>query len=88
VRLEKLGELKKSTSSGTQTDGLPVCSIVPQQITLPRNSYVKLKSYTLLNFFVILIGSSMRDAKHSPAASAEVKKMWIYASTAPYAFMA
>jgi hypothetical protein len=29
-----------------------------------------------------------READHSPPASAEVKKMWIYTSTLPYAFMA
>jgi hypothetical protein len=29
-----------------------------------------------------------READHSPPTSAEVKKMWIYASTPPYAFMA
>jgi hypothetical protein len=29
-----------------------------------------------------------REAFHSPPASAEVKKMWIYTSTPPYAFMA
>jgi hypothetical protein len=29
-----------------------------------------------------------REAGHSPPASAEVKKMWIYTSTAPYTFMA
>jgi hypothetical protein len=28
------------------------------------------------------------DADHSPPTSAEVKKMWIYTSTFPYAFMA
>jgi hypothetical protein len=28
-----------------------------------------------------------RGADHSPPASAEVKKMWIYTSTPPYAFM-
>jgi hypothetical protein len=28
-----------------------------------------------------------READHSPSASAEVKKMWISASTPPYAFM-
>jgi hypothetical protein len=36
VRLEGLGKLKKSTSSGTRTDDLPACSIVPQPTTLPR----------------------------------------------------
>jgi hypothetical protein len=35
VRLEGLGKLKKSTSSGTQTSDLLACSIVPQQTTLP-----------------------------------------------------
>jgi hypothetical protein len=29
-----------------------------------------------------------READHSPAASSEVKKMWIYTSTPPCAFMA
>jgi hypothetical protein len=29
-----------------------------------------------------------READHSPPASTEVKKMWIYTSTPPYAFMA
>jgi hypothetical protein len=29
-----------------------------------------------------------READHSPPAIAEVKKMWIYTSNTPYAFMA
>jgi hypothetical protein len=29
-----------------------------------------------------------READYSPPASSEVKKMWIYTSTPPYAFMA
>jgi hypothetical protein len=29
-----------------------------------------------------------READYSPPASAEVKKMWIYTSIPPYAFMA
>jgi hypothetical protein len=29
-----------------------------------------------------------READHSPPTSAKVKKMWIYTSTPPYAFMA
>jgi hypothetical protein len=28
------------------------------------------------------------EADHSPPASAEIKKLWIYTSTPPYAFMA
>jgi hypothetical protein len=31
---------------------------------------------------------AVREADHSPPTSAEVKKMWIYTSTPPYAFMA
>jgi hypothetical protein len=34
MRLEGLGKLKKSTSSGTQTGNLPACSIVPQPTML------------------------------------------------------
>jgi hypothetical protein len=29
-----------------------------------------------------------REANHSPPASADVKKIWIYTSTPPYAFIA
>jgi hypothetical protein len=29
-----------------------------------------------------------REVDHSPPTSAKVKKMWIYTSTPPYAFMA
>jgi hypothetical protein len=36
VRLEGLGKLKKSTSSGIRTGDLPACTIVPQATTLPR----------------------------------------------------
>jgi hypothetical protein len=35
VRLERLGKLKKCTSSGTRTGDLPACSIMPQPTTLP-----------------------------------------------------
>jgi hypothetical protein len=36
VGLKVLGQLKKSTSSGTRTGDLPTCSIVSQPTTLPR----------------------------------------------------
>jgi hypothetical protein len=36
VRLEGLGQLKKSTSSGTRTGDLPAFNVVPQPTTLPR----------------------------------------------------
>jgi hypothetical protein len=32
--------------------------------------------------------AARREADHSPPASADVKKMWIYISTFPYAFTA
>jgi hypothetical protein len=35
-----------------------------------------------------LVKRQGRDADHSPPASVEVKIMWIYTSTPPYAFMA
>jgi hypothetical protein len=34
------------------------------------------------------IKQKRHEANHSPLTSAEVKKMWIYTSTPPYAFMA
>jgi hypothetical protein len=34
------------------------------------------------------IKRSGREADHSPPTSAEVKKMWLYTTTPPYAFMA
>jgi hypothetical protein len=34
------------------------------------------------------IKQPVREADHSPPTSTEVKKMWIYTSTPPYAFMA
>jgi hypothetical protein len=36
MKLEDLGKLKISTSSGLEPATLPVCSIVPQPTTLPR----------------------------------------------------
>jgi hypothetical protein len=43
VRLEGLGKLKKSTSSGIQTGDLPACSIVPQPTTLLRAPDLKFR---------------------------------------------
>jgi hypothetical protein len=36
VRLEGLGQLKKSTTLGLEPRDLPACSIAPQPTTLPR----------------------------------------------------
>jgi hypothetical protein len=41
VRLEGLGQLKKSTSSGTRTSDLLACSIVPQP-TMPEHTVANL----------------------------------------------
>jgi hypothetical protein len=41
-------------------------------------------------FYPIYTGGKAagREAEHSPPASAEIKKMWIYTSTPTYAFIA
>jgi hypothetical protein len=52
VRLEGLGKLKKSTSSGLD---LPACSIVPQPTTLPRapnNALTYSNGSTKFQFYV------------------------------------
>jgi hypothetical protein len=36
MRLEGLGQLKKSNDIGNRTRHLPACNIVPQSTTLPR----------------------------------------------------
>jgi hypothetical protein len=46
VRLERSGKLKKSASSGTRTDDLPACSIVPQ----PRAPRIAIRFFRMLNF--------------------------------------
>jgi hypothetical protein len=48
VQLERLGKLKKSTSSETRTCDLPACSIVPQPITLPRAPFILVGSLLIL----------------------------------------
>jgi hypothetical protein len=56
VRLEELGKLKKSTSSGTQTGNLPACSIVPQPTTLlraPRSNLYPSSSTGLLHLICV-----------------------------------
>jgi hypothetical protein len=41
VRLEGLGQLKKSISFGTGTGDLPACRIVPEPTTLPRATWMR-----------------------------------------------
>jgi hypothetical protein len=41
-----------------------------------------------LTFSALRVKRPGREAEHSPQTSADVKKMWIYTSTPPYAFMA
>jgi hypothetical protein len=50
VRLEGLGKLKKSTSSGTGTGDLPACSIVPQPATLPRAPILEGNGWNLTHY--------------------------------------
>jgi hypothetical protein len=42
----------------------------------------------ILGAFFLEIKRPGHEADHSPPVSAEVNKMWIYASTPPYALMA
>jgi hypothetical protein len=47
--------------------------------------------FEVLIIIILIISQNqkrVREADHSPPASAKVKKMWIYTSTSPYAFMA
>jgi hypothetical protein len=44
VRLEGLGQLKKIHLIGTRSRDFPACSVVPQQITLPRAPDIQLFS--------------------------------------------
>jgi hypothetical protein len=44
ARLERIGKLKKSISSGTRTGDLTACSIVPQPTTLPHVPLLYLNS--------------------------------------------
>jgi hypothetical protein len=39
-------------------------------------------------FSILTVKRPGREADHSPPASAEIKKTWIYTSTPPYVFMA
>jgi hypothetical protein len=41
-----------------------------------------------MEFSLLIIILPLLHADHSPPISAEVKEMWIYTSTTPYAFMA
>jgi hypothetical protein len=55
VRPERLGQLKKPTSSGTRTGDLSACSIVHQPTTLPRAPSLALLSHMKINFQAIPI---------------------------------
>jgi hypothetical protein len=61
VRLEGLGQLKKSTSSGTWTGDLPACSIVPQPTTLPR---APLEPELVTKKRTVQCGISHKNRKH------------------------
>jgi hypothetical protein len=62
MRLEGVGKLKKSTSSGTRTGDLPACSIVPQTTTL-QSVY----TYSNLNFSWSMINLKMSQKKTRPS---------------------
>jgi hypothetical protein len=51
-----------------------------------------MKEFKKSNVMIITLSPGVkragREADHSPPTSNEVKKMWIYTSTPPFAFMA
>jgi hypothetical protein len=67
VRLEELGKLKKSTSSGTRTGKPPACNTVSQPIPIPRApDFSKIVTIKLCFLLVIqLINFNLRA--HSTA---------------------
>jgi hypothetical protein len=66
LRLEGLGKLKKSTSSGTRTGDLPACSIVPQPTTLPHGIKVEEMSPHVLGFAVKIYAYKIRKCLDVP----------------------
>jgi hypothetical protein len=83
-----------ATRYGLDDRGIGVRVLVGSRIfSFPRRPY---RLWGPLNLYLMGTGVSLssrlkrpgRESDHSPTASAEVKKMWIYTSTPPYAFMA
>jgi hypothetical protein len=60
VRLEGLGQLKKSDDTGTRTRDLPACSIVPQPTMLPhapnQNIYISINLF----FLICILGGGIK----------------------------
>jgi hypothetical protein len=54
MRLEGLGQLKKSTSSRTRTSDLPACSVVPQPTTLPHTPIIKSKLNKIITLLFLV----------------------------------
>jgi hypothetical protein len=57
-------------------------------ITMNYNDANNVKKIETLPIPAPALLSNISHIHYSPPASAEVKKMWIYTSTPPYAFMA
>jgi hypothetical protein len=82
-----------ATDYGLEDGGVGVRVPVGQEFSFLRvvqtGSGVRQTSYTMGTGGFFLVGKAPgRGADHSPPTSDEVKKMWIYTSTPPYAFMA
>jgi hypothetical protein len=99
VRPEELGQFKKSTSSGLEPVTFQLAAYCLNHYARVHNFHFSTSSIPALGSTQPPIqwvpGAlspgvkwSGREADHSLPASAEVKKMWIYTSTPPYAFMA
>jgi hypothetical protein len=57
-------------------------------IRVPEGREFSLLHVVLTSYSMGTVERPGREGDHSSAASAEVKKIWIYISTPPYAFMA
>jgi hypothetical protein len=63
------------------------CEATQEHPNILRNSKVYYRVYMGTGGSFPGVKRPGREADHSPTTSAEVKKMWIYTSTPPYAFM-
>jgi hypothetical protein len=78
-----------ATGYGLNVRGVGVrVPVWSRMFSSPRRPYRLWGPPNLLSNVYRGVKQQGREADYSPPTSAEVKKMWIYSSTPPYAFMA